>query len=423
MLSRLLSTSVAAAALATAIAAPAGAATWTPAREATRAGQASWPVVAADPGGRFTLGYIRERGGAYRAELRRGVVARGLRGGPLVLDASDEDLSALALKQFSTGRIGVAWLRHEDRAQGPRAATVTADGEMRGPVDLVPAGTDSASAPRWVSAPGADPLLVWDRRSGSAAATLDGHRWGTPMPLPGAGIASQVSVVAERGGGRIAVWAAAGRVLAAEAPARGAFGAPVILSGPGTARDPQLARSADGTVVAGWVRNEGTGNVMEVAARPPGGSFRAPVALSGAGEGAFYPRLVASSAGEVVGVWVSGTTARGWGGARGPLRMRRLTGDGVVEGRAVTLTPSGVRTAEPTLADDGRGTLLVAWSAGPLAAREMGVRRVTRTGLGAVQELSAGRCESTAAPALAAAAGRAVIAWTADGVVRFRLLR
>jgi hypothetical protein len=225
-------------------------------------------------------------------------------------------------------------------------------------------------------------------------------------------------------GARVAVWSDGARVVAATAPAGETFGAPVPISGAGIARDPQLALSADGTAVAAWVRNEGSGNVMEVASRLPGGAFGTPVALSDAGEGAFAPRIIGSSAGEVVITWVSGTRARGWGTVRGPLRMRRLAGDGVVAGDPVTLTPPGVRTGEAALADDGRGAVFVGWSSGLLSRRQIGVRRLGRPGrLGPVRELAAGRWELTGAPVLAAATGRAVMAWTADGVIRYRLYR
>jgi hypothetical protein len=416
---------VAAALAAAAAAAPASAtaASWSPVRDATRAGQAFAPAVAADARGRFTIGFIRQRGDVHRLELRRGLFRQGLRGDGVVLDASESDLGSLTLTQSATGRVGAAWLRHADRAQGPRTATVTASGDVRGPVNLVPQGTESASAPRWVAGPGATTLLVWDRPSGSAAAMLEDGTFGTPSPLPGSGTASQVSVVAHPDGARIAVWATGGRVLCAHAQPGAPFGTPATLSGPGTARDPQLVLREDGTAAAAWVRNQGAGNVMEVATRPPGGAFGAPVAVSSAGEGAFSPRLVAASTGDVVAVWVSATTARGWGGARGPLKLRRVAADGTVDGPAATVTPDRVRTAEPALADDGRGALFIGWSAGPLAAREIGVRRLTDAGLDRVRTLAAGRWEATTAPVLAAAAGRAVMAWTANGIVRLRLLR
>jgi hypothetical protein len=102
--------------------------------------------------------------------------------------------------------------------------------------------------------------------------------------------------------------------------------------------------------------------------------------------------------------------------------MRRLTGEGEPVADAVTLTPEGVRTGEAALADDGRGAVFIGWSSGLLAHREIGVRRLGRTGrLGAARELAAGRWELTGAPVLAAADGRAVMVWAADGIVRYRL--
>ena len=394
----------------------ASAGTWGPIREATASGASFAPTAAADAGGRFTIGYIRQLGGSYRAEIRRGLLAGRLRGASVLLDASPEDLSSLALTQSADGLLAAAWLRD----QRPRAATVGVDGDVTGPVDLVPDGTESAFDPRWAT----PRLLVWDRRTSSASAALQHAAFGSPTPLPGAGLSSEISIVVEPDGARVAVWLDAERVVAATAPAGGSFGPAVAISGPGVARDPQLALGADGTAVAAWVRNEGAGNVLEVASRAPGGAFGLPVALSDPGEGAFAPRIVASSAGEVVGTWVSGRADRGWGTARGPLRMRRLARDGRVAGDAVTLTPPGLRTGEAALADDGRGAVVIGWSSGLLSRRQIGVRRLRRTGrLGPVRELAAGRWELTGAPVLAAATGRAVMVWAADGVVRYRLYR
>jgi hypothetical protein len=389
---------VAAVALACAQAsAAAQAATWSPMRSATQAGQSFSPEAATDGDGRFALGFIRQLGDDdFRVEVRRGTLDSGLHGGGLVLDESSDALSAIAVTETGDGGVAAAWLRHADRAQGPRATTVGEDGAVAAPVNLVPGGTESAFDPRWVTRPGGGPLLVWDRRTTSASAPLEGRAFAAPTPLPGVGLTSSVSVVERAGGERVAVWSDATRVLTARAPAGGPFGPTTQISGPGAARDPQLVLGADGTAVAAWVRNTGAGNVLEVTSASPGGSFGPTSVLSAPGEGAFAPRLVATGdegGAGIVAVWVSGPTTRGWGSVRGPLRLRRLTDEGEPLGDAVTITPPGVRTADPA-----------------------------RTGrLGAARELAAGRWEMTGAPVLAAADGRAVMAWSADGIVRFRL--
>jgi hypothetical protein len=406
--------------------ATAAGATWNPVHDATRTGQAFSPVAAADAAGSLAIGFIRQRGeDDYRAEVRRGLLERGLQGGSLVLDESADDLSSIAVTQTAGGGLAASWLRHADRAQGPRATTVSADGAVAAPVNLVPDGTESAFDPRWVAREGGAPLLVWDRRTTSASAPLDGRGFGAPSPLPGVGLASSVSVVERAGGERVAVWSDATRVLTARAPAGGPFGATTQISGAGVARDPQLALGADGTAMAAWVRNTGAGNVLEVTSAPPGGSFGPTTVLSAPEEGAFAPRLVATGdedGAAIVAVWVSGPTDRGWGSVRGPLRLRRLTGEGEPIGDPLTITPPGIRTADPALAGDGRGAVFIGWSSGLLAARQIGVRRLGRTGrLGAAREIAAGRWEMTGAPVLAAADGLAVMVWSADGIVRYRL--
>jgi hypothetical protein len=415
-----------------AAAAPAAAAgaTWGDARDATRAGSAAQPSVAMGGDTGFAVGFIRtlgeDEGAVHRAEVRAGK-GDGLRGPSVVLDTSTTDLAALTvtLAEDDDGSdlLAAAWLRHADRAKGPRAATVTGAGDVHGPVDLVPDGTESASNPRWhVGRAGrAGRLLTWDRRTTSGAAALEGTRFAPPIALPGAGAPSSLDIAEDVRGDAVAVWLRAGQVLAAQAQGDGAFGAPTVLSGPGVAREPRVIATPDGATYAAWLRNTGTGNVLEVATRGPRGAFGAATAVSDPLEGAFAPQLVRFGGG-VAAVWTVGTRERGWGSQRGPLRMQVLDDDGTPAGAPVTITPPGVRIAAASIASEGDRGLFAGWTVGPERDRRVVVRRVAANGvLGRPRTLAAGRMEDPPAPVLAANDGRAVAAWTDHGTIRYRL--
>ena len=409
-----------------AVPASAPAASWGPVGNATRSGQSFGPTVAANSDGRFAVGFVRQLGSAHRAEIRTGRLTDRLRGDSVLLDSSTGNVDSPAVTfAGEEGPIGVAWRRLANRAQRLRGAAVADDGDVSGPFDLTTDGPESAYEPRWIAQPDGPPLLVWDRRTSSAQAPLDGVRFGVQNGLPGTGISSQVQLAVQPDGSQLAVWLRSGRVVTAQSPAAGQpFSAPVTVSGAGFARDPHLAMSADGTAVAAWVRSAGAGNVMEVASRPLGATFGTPVALSGSGEGAFSPELVASSTGGFLAAWVSGPTGRGWGSASGPVRAQRLAAGGAPTGTAFTLTPAGARIVDPTVAGDGRGGVMVGWRVGAGSARQIVARRVAGNGVvGTPRTLDTGSRIEAGAPAMAGSLGAVVASWTSGGIVRYRLYR
>ena len=250
---------------------PAGAATWSPVNDATDAGG----VRARGGGGRRRPLHHRLRappGRPHRAEVRRGLLGGRLRGDSVVLDSSGEDLSSVALTQAAGGLLAAAWLRHEDRAQGraPRPCARTArsaPGEPRARRHRV------RVRPRWVVGwPGAhaglgSPGRLRVREAGRVVRPAE--------PASGAGLTSQVSVVVERSGARVAVWSGGTRVVAATAPAGGPFGAPSRSRAPAWRATRSSTLSADGLAVAAWVRNEGAGNAWRSPhGRPAGASLR-----------------------------------------------------------------------------------------------------------------------------------------------------
>ena len=411
---------------AAALPAGASAAAWAPVQSATSAGRSVGPAVAASTDGRFAVGFVRRLDDVNRAEVRTGRLTDRLRGGSVLLDSSTGNVDAVALTLTGDdGPLGAAWRRSANHAQRLRGATVAAHGEISGPFNLTTDGTESAYSPRWVSQPSGPPLLVWDRRTTSAQAPLDGDRFGPASVVPGTGVAAQPSLAVPADGSQLAVWVQGGRVFAATAPAAGQpFGAPVALSGAGTARDPQLVTQPDGTAVVAWVRNAGSGNVMEAVTRPPGGAFQTPIALSAPSEGAFAPRLAPGGAGGFLAAWVAGPTTRGWGSVSGPLRAMQLSASGAPTQRTLTLTPAGVKVVDPSVTSDGRTGVMVGWRAGSGGARKIVARRIAANGtVGSPRTLDAGSRIEAGSPVMTGSLGAVAAAWTAGGVIRYRLYR
>lgn len=269
-------------------------------------------------------------------------------GGALVLDSSAGNLDGVTVGL--TGQqslLAVVWRKRLDAAQRLRGATVTLAGRVTGPADLTADGPESAFFPRFGE--GADGVLrvVWDRRTSSAGRAVRGTGFGPPFAVPGRGTNANPAVVA----------------------------------------DP------DATLVAVWLASSGVGNAVRMASRPRGGAFGAPAEIAAADQGAFAPRLVATSAGEVLVAWVNTASARGWGAARGVVRAQRLGGDERPVGARLRLSPNGARAIEPALAHDGTGNVIAAWTdTGVARARRVQVRRIAPGAIvGPVRTVLAGR--------------------------------
>jgi hypothetical protein len=398
---------------------------WSTERAATEAGTAYDPSVAADARGRIALGWGRQLGDVRRAEIRRGTLRGFLRGPALVLDASTGNLDGVTVALTgNSSLLAVAWRRRLDAAQRLRGATVRLDGRVDGPASLTPDGTESAYFPRFVAGGAGGLRLIWDRRTRSAGRALEGTRFGPQFTVPGRGVNSAPAIAVDPDGTTVAVWTDAGRVLTASAPAGGAFGPSVELSAAGYAREPQAVLTDGGDVVAAWLSSSGEGNAILTAARPRGGDFGATVALAPHEERAFAPRLAATSAGEVLVAYLSTTVSRGFGAARGVVRLRRLDGREQPAGSRIRLSPAGVRAIEPAIAHDGIGSALTAWtdSAGGRSAVQS--KRIAPGGItGPLRTLSRAPADGPGAPVLAGAAGQGVAAWTRGQDVRYSVYR
>jgi hypothetical protein len=406
--------------------ASASAASWTPSRAATSRGVAFEPSVAADARGRLAMGWMRRLGSDNRAEVRQGTLRAGLRGDANVLDSVARNMDSVTVGFGADGVLAVMWRRLLNRAQRIRGATVSTGGSTSGPFELTGDGTQSAYDPRLVA--GADGSLrgVWARRSTSESALVTGTSFGSPVALPSPGNGVAPAVVVDRDGTTVVAWADRGRMLTAQAPAGGAFAPTVALADLGYARDPQLALTAAGAVVAVWTASAGHGNALIGAVRPPGeAGFGAGFPIVGETAHATGPRLAATSAGEVLVAYVSSRTERAYGSSSGRVQMARLGADGrPAGGPPVLLSPDGVRAISPAIASDGTGSAFAGWSDARPGRRAVQVRRIAPGAiLGAVRTLGGGDIASSAPPVLAGAAGRGVAAWVRSGHVRYSVYR
>jgi hypothetical protein len=406
-----------------ALPAPAFAGSWTAARAATAAGTSSPPSVAVGPRGRLAIGWVRTIGGSHRAELRRGTLHGWLRSGALIMDQSAGNVDSVALGYTADGIVAAAWRRLADRAQRLRVATVTTGGSLSGPVDLTPAGSESAYDPTFVTAPDGGLRLMWTRRTTSAARLVTGNTFGAQVALPAPGIGADPAVAVDGDGTTVVAWVQNGQAFAAQAPAGGPFGAAVRVSGAGVARAPQLAVTDDGDVVAAWLSSTGQGNEIDMAVRPHGGAFGPAVQVVPPSERAFQPRLAATGAGEVLLAWIATNAANGFAGGRGPVRLQRLGGDERPVGPPITLSPAGVRASAPAIAHDGAGSALAAWTDSASDHGTVQARRIAPGAIvGPVRTLFRGGAGTTT-PVLAATGGQGVAAWLSGSDVRYSVYR
>jgi hypothetical protein len=102
----------------------------------------------------------------------------------------------------------------------------------------------------------------------------------------------------------------------------------------------------------------------------------------------------------------------------------QLGANGIPSRRTLTLSPTGVKVVNPSIAADGRGGVMVGWRAGSGGARTIAVRRVASNGVvGSLRTLDSGSNIEAGAPIMNGSLGAVVAAWTKGGVIRYRLYR
>lgn len=405
-------------ALAAAALTPAGAAAatgpWSPPRRLAPASAGPAPAVAVGGrDGRLAALFVTRSVRGDRLELRQGT-QHGL-GQAIVVDRARRgglDSPAVAVTDLRTL---TAWRRPGRGARVIGFASVSRSGVPNAPQSMT--GSPTAYEPRFVT----PSLLTWHiRRQGYVRTIASGRPLVTDRLPPGATFGAVLGVDAD--GTLTVAWPQAGRILAAQRPAGGTFGAPVVLSsGPGYARSPALATTVSGSVVVAWVQNAGDGNALLTAARPRGGAFGAPREVVAATAGAFSPRLVATSDGGVVASYLATGSRAGWGSRSGSPHALALGPDGTLVGTDLSLGAAGERARDAALAADA-GAAWVAWTATAPGPDPVHVRRLAPGGiLGRLQKVSGRDDVASTAPNLAMArSGRALLAYaTRDGRMRY----
>jgi hypothetical protein len=409
MTTRILLTSVLALALAPAAA---HAAPWSAPRSVTVSGQAREPVVALGGPDAAAVGYVRHIDGADRVELRQGTVDT-LRA-PVITARDTRGLDSTALT-YSGHSALVLWrqFRNPD-ARVLQLSSVTRTGATTGPNAIT--GPPNSYDPAFVT-----PNLVrFNRRTAAYVRSIPQGRPGVTMRLP-AGATFDAEVVRLANGALVAVWPSGGAIYTATvAPGATAFGPATRVSAPGGfSRTPKLALTTDGHVVAVWTQADANGRALVAASAAPGAPFGAPIVLAPSTARALTAQAIATTAGDVLVTFVS---ARADSPA-GPLQALRLAPDGHATTPIRTLTPSGERTRDASLAVDS-GAGYAAWVvAGNGVRHRVRVVRIAPGGIvGTVRTVSGTDSAVSTPPAFTMTTrGRALIAYATQSL-RIRLV-
>ena len=390
--------------------AAAGAAPWSAPRSVTESGLSREPAVALGGPDAAAVAYVRHIGGADRVELRPGTVDR-LRA-PVIVDRDARHGLDSPTLTYSGHDALLVWRRFRDaNARVLELASVSHAGAATTPRAIT--GPPNAFSPAFVD-PG---LLTFWRRQAAYTVAIANRNAGAKTRLPaGAAFESVVAALPDRT--LVAAWPSGGVIFAAtRAPGASTFGAPVRLSAPGGfARSPQLAFTPDGHTVALWTQSDGLGRALVSSARPPGGAFGAPTVVRPSSDQVLTVRALGSSAGDVLVAFVSARSDA----PAGPLRALRLGPNGQASSPVRTLTPSGERTRDVSLAADN-GAGYAAWTTGGVMSRHaVRVVRIAGSIVGTVRKLSGSDAAVAAPPAFAMTPrGRALIAYaTTSGRIR-----
>lgn len=193
------------------------------------------------------------------------------------------------------------------------AATRPAGGSWQVPTALSPPGQDSFGAQVALDGEGGA-TVVWCRSDGfdyvvQASTRAAGGPWQSPVDLSVAGrgvCAPQVAV--NRAGDAVAVWRGhdgSGYVVQAAARSRGGSWQPSVdlSAAGGSAHVPQVVIDDEGNATAVWQRHNGSFPVVQAATRPAGGPWGSSVDLPAPGDGAGVPQIALAGDGTVTVVW------------------------------------------------------------------------------------------------------------------------
>jgi hypothetical protein len=208
---------------------------------------------------------------------------------------------------------------------------------------------------------------VWDRYDGSnyivqSSTSLDGGAWSTPEDLSATGqnsIIPQVTVDAT--GTATAVWVrntGSGSIIQSSTrPSGGSWSTPEDLSASGqNAFDPQVTVDSTGTAIAVWSRSNGSNTIIQASTRPSGGSWSTPVDLSETGQDATNPQVTVDANGTAIAVWSRSN------GTNTIIQSSTRPSGGSWTTPADNLSAVGQDASAPQVSVDATGTAIAVWS-------------------------------------------------------------
>lgn len=235
-------------------------------------------------------------------------------GPPSQLSAPELNTGAQQVAVAPDGTVLAAWGRRNPSTSifEVQAAVRPPGGSFGAPVILSDPSVTSSS-PRVAFDSAGRGLAVWQEpgRSGAGDATIrarvlaPGGGFGTTMELSQPGLnAHDPRVAIGPDDETVVAWTTGNTVQATSGTLDGGFGVAADLAPTGSAPlGPEAAIGLDGTAAVVWSRSVGGEDTVQAAIRTPGGSFAAPVDLSRPGADAREPDVAVSPDGAIVAAW------------------------------------------------------------------------------------------------------------------------
>lgn len=284
---------------------------------------------------------------------------------PVSLSAAGVYAYGSQLGVAANGTITATW-RGDSMAQ---AATSTNAGlTWSAPVDLSAAG-QNANTPRIVVASDGTIAVTWELDDGlnrvvqATTSTNGGVTWSAPVTLSDPSDDADTNAVGVADSGVLfAVWAFNGvpsrTIQVSRSLDDGAtWSLPYDLSASGgSAYNPRLETSPDGTITATWQRYGLPDSIVQTSRSADGGAtWSAPVDLSAVGEGSYDAQVAVADDGTIAVTWVRGD------GAERIVQASTSLNGGATWSAPADLSAAGFYSDAPQLAVSADGTFTVAW--------------------------------------------------------------
>ena len=281
-------------------------------------GDAFNPVLATGPDGTITIGWTRVVGANETIQTATRQAGSTTFSPPLDVFGVAGTITLGDLLVAPDGTVTALWGQLAGANYVIRAATrAPGSATFSAPVDISAPG-GSAQYPRGSVGPDGSTTLVWQQGSGgldeikTAFQAVGSSTFSAPTTLSQGGIYNRGAQIAGGpDGATTAVWYSydgTKTTIQAASKAAGAasFGAPTTIStGTTSANNPDVTIGFDGTTTAAWYQFDGSGSLIQAAARAGGAtSFGQPAPLSAPGGSAYSPKLASGPCGSyTTAVW------------------------------------------------------------------------------------------------------------------------